>query len=366
MKSATQHTATTETEFSATTVIIKSTALAIAFVTGSFLVLILIASIFGYQYLQKIGSESNKSPQELLQIAKSANEVTPRESNPVFLILGTDSLATRGEVPPLTDILLLASLDLKSGAVHLLPLPRDLWNENYKTKINALLAYGSDRSPDSPEQFPKQVIEEMTNVPIDFTVVLAMDTLAELVDTLGGVAVSIPTSFVDTEFPNPDVDISTERDPKKLYKTVSFSKGTETMSGERLLEFVRSRHSESEEGTDLARNQRQQIAFAAILDAATAESVIKNPSRIGKLFSFYENHFRSALPINDMAAIGKAVLENSVSGVTIESHSLSIQSRTEAGVLVNPDIRTTKNIWLYQITDDKLFREEVGRALQKL
>ncbi len=346
-------------------VIVKATALAIAFVAGSLIMLALIAAAFGYSYLQKIGKESNKSPQELLQIVKTASEVAPRENNPVFLILGTDSLDTRGDVPPLTDTMLLASLDLKTGTLHLLPLPRDIWNEAYKTKINALLAYGIERDAENPVQFPEEVLEEMTNVPIDYTVVIAMDTLAELVDTLGGVSVSIPTSFIDTEFPNSDVDISTERDPEKLYKTISFSKGSETMSGERFLEFIRSRHSDSEEGTDLARAERQQIALAAILQAVTQESIVKDPQTIGKLFAFYETYFASTLPINDIVAIAKAAVENSVSAVTIDSHALTVQPATKGGVLFHPDARTTKNIWLYQIADEQQFQEEVSQALNK-
>ncbi|NCN82834.1 MAG: LCP family protein [Candidatus Pacebacteria bacterium] len=366
MKPVTQQEPTNLKEFSLATVAVKATALAIAFVVGSLLVLALVAAAFGYRYLQKIGNASNHSPQDLIQIAKTAAAVAPRENNPVFLILGTDSLTTRGDIPPLTDTMLLASLDLKTGTLHLLPLPRDIWNEAYKTKINALLAYGIERYPEKPEQFPEEVIEEMIGIPIDYTVVVAMDTLADLVDTLGGVAVSVPTSFIDTEFPNPDVDITIERDPKKLYKTVSFSKGTETMSGQRFLEFIRSRHSDSEEGNDLARSQRQQIGFAALLQAATQESVVKQPTTIGKLFAFYESAYVTALPLNDIAAIAKAVVENSVSSVTIDSRTLTVRPSVKDGVLLHPDAKKTNNIWLYQITDEKLFREEVGQALNKL
>jgi len=366
MKAVTQQELSEPQPFSLVRVAVKATALAVALVLGSFVVLGMIAAIFGYRYLSQIADTSGKTPSDLITLVKATAAAAPRETNPVFLLLGTDTLTTRGDIPPLTDTMLLASLDLKTGSLRLLPLPRDIWNEAYKTKINALYAYGLDRNPDKPEQFPHEVLQEMTGVPIDYTIVIDMNTLSELVDSLSGIAVPVPTSFIDDFFPNPEVDISTERDPKKLYKTVTFVKGTETMSGERFLEFIRSRHSDSKEGTDLARSERQQIALTALMQSMTESSVLKNPNTLGKLLALYEAELASALPLNDIVGIGKTLAQNSTTGLSVTSQVLSVQSPTKSGVLIHPDARTTNNIWLYTITDQKLFAKEVGLALNTL
>ncbi|OGJ16006.1 MAG: hypothetical protein A2632_01500 [Candidatus Pacebacteria bacterium RIFCSPHIGHO2_01_FULL_46_16] len=366
MKAVTQQENPAALSISLAHIALRATGLALLMVLGSALMLTFIVGYFGYRYLHQISAASNRTPSELILLAKSAISVAPREKNPTFLILGTDTLANRGDIPPLTDTMLLASLNLKTGVTHLLPLPRDIWHEAYKTKINALYAYGLERYPSEPARFPREVLQEMTGVPIEYTIVLDMAILSNLVDTLGGVSVSVPTSFVDNLFPNPGVDITNERDPKKLYKTVTFTKGTEIMSGERFLEFIRSRHSDSVEGTDLARSQRQQVALGALLRAITNRSLLKRPTTLGQLFSFYEDSLAASLPLNDIASIVKALVMNSVTNVTVESQAFSVQSSTNPGVLIHPDVKRTNNYWVYQISDQALFREEAGLALDTL
>ncbi|NCN50947.1 MAG: hypothetical protein COU67_00765 [Candidatus Pacebacteria bacterium CG10_big_fil_rev_8_21_14_0_10_44_54] len=362
MKAVTQQELAPPKTFSLKSIVLKATALAIALVIASFLIFGIIAGWFGYRYLVQVADETDRTPKQLFQLAKKLSIVESRKTNPVFLILGSDAIAGRGDVPPLTDTILLVSLDLQSGTAHLLPLPRDIWSDAYKTKINALYAYGFERYPDEPERFPKEVLEEMSNISIDFTVVIDMDSLSELVTILGGVTVNVPNSFVDTLFPIPGVDVTIEQDPNKLYKTVAFAKGEESMSGERFLEFIRSRHSDSAEGTDLARSERQKLAIAAVL-RAISDRLISQPSTLGKLFSFYETRFSTAVPLEDIVAIGKALGEHAVTGLTIESAVLSIQSATESGVLAHPNIKMTNGTWLYQITNQELFQAEVNKAL---
>ena len=48
-------------------------------------------------------------------------------------------------------------------------------------------------------------------------------------------------------------------------ETVVFTEGEETMTGEQALKYMRSRKSGSDQGTDLARGQRQQQVLEALV-----------------------------------------------------------------------------------------------------
>src|SRR5579859_4859940 len=239
---------------------------------------------FAIHELDVFAQNAQTTPSQFLQTLKTGWSTKPDQTDGHvnFFVLGTDGLANRGHDTVLTDTMLLVSLNLKSGKVAMYSLPRDLWNDDYKTKINAFYQYGVDRYPTEPQRFPREVVEQITQTQVQHTVVITMDTLAALIDEAGGVDVNVKEGFVDPMFPREDVDVTKVHDPKLLYKTVEFKTGVEHMSGSRVLEYIRSRHSEGQQGNDIARGQRQQEVILDLVNELKNPSFYKNVARAGR------------------------------------------------------------------------------------
>lgn len=280
-----------------------------------------------------------------------------------ILVLGLDSLETRGDVPPLTDTMMLVSLNLEEAKINTLSLPRDLWHEAYQTRINALYFYGQERYPDHPEQFPTEVIGEMIGMDIHHTLVLSFEQVSELIDLLGGVELDVPVAFIDDEFPRTDVDVTTEHDPAKLYKTIEFEEGVQTMSGETALEYMRSRKSGDDEGTDIARGSRQQLVIDGLIGKLKQKDTITNFQLLGELYNYYQDNFAQVISLEELIAIGNKLypVRDSLSFV---GHSISIYPDDKNGVIWHPPEWQYKGEWVYAIRDNDEFSQFVQKSLK--
>ena len=288
---------------------------------------------------------------------------TPLQSNGVknVLILGTDAVANRDDSFVLTDTMMLVSLDLKSGTVRTLSLPRDLWSEEYQTKINALYFYGNDIYPNNPEVFPTEVIQSMTGIPIHHTMIVSLDSLGTLIDSVEGIPIVVEHGFTDTQFPRTDVDI-TSGDPDELYETVTFVPGEEQMNSTRALQYIRSRKSGDDEGTDVARGKRQQQVIEALAKELVSVSTFSDPERLGKVYMWYKQNYQEVFPLHELVATAQ-VLAAHVQSLSFVQHTLSIFPDDPNGVIEHPDTRLTQNIWVYAIRDYEAFQQEVQSKL---
>lgn len=347
---------------------IKVNLLSLLFASLMLLITAIGISAWGYTKFKKFSQTAGINFSELKTAFTTGWQQQPLTTNGYknFLLLGVDSLSGRGDVPPLTDTMMLVSLNLDTGKINTLPFPRDLWSEKYKTKINALYYYGFDRYPDNPARFVEETLEELTAVNIHHTVVLSLDKLEELIDLVGGVNLDIPLGFVDEKFPRPGVDVTIERDPKILYQTISFEPGQQTLTGEKALQYIRSRHSEGDEGTDLARGERQQLVVKALFSQLMEpKQYLENPALAGQLYKFYEQNFAEVLPLTELIATGKKLAPIKAE-ITIAGHQLSTtKDDPKTGVLANPKPSYLyQNQWVYVITDEELFKQEISNIFQ--
>ncbi len=321
--------------------------------------------VFAWQKTQQLSQAAGVPFSQLYGTFNSGWNTTPQNSdNRVnILILGTDELENRKNTVELTDTILLASINLNTAKISLFSLPRDLWHKIYQTKINALYAYGRQRYPDTPERFPKEVIQEMIGTPIHHTIVLKLETVAQLIDEIGGLEIDVKEGFVDTEFPRSDVDIAVEKDPAKLYETVEFKTGVEKMSGERVLKYIRSRHSHDDQGTDDARSQRQQQVILSLVKNFQDPQFFLNIERTGKLYQFYMQHFDKALPLTEVIGIAKNLLPHR-STLQFASGSPSIFPDDQKGVIFHPQLLPQyQKQWVYDIRDEAQFKDEAQLKL---
>lgn len=344
--------------------LLKATGLSLVFATILLFITVAVLASFVYFKLSQFLSLSKLSFSEARAlVTEGVNKAPPdTDGRTTILILGIDTVANKSSAPPLTDTMLLASIEYQTGAVNLLSLPRDLWSESYKTKINALYYYGQDKYPDTPERFPSEVISEMTGVPIHYTVVFSLDAIAEIVDAVGGVAIDVPTGFTDREFPREDVDVTTTSDSAQLYETISFAQGVEVMDGARVKKYIRSRHSQGDTGTDVDRAARQQLVITTLVEALTSPQVLSSPTTMADIYSWYQRSMSSYIPVADAIAIAYRLLPVRKE-LGFASNSLSIKSAETEGVIEHLPPEKTENQWTYSIVDPVSFKQSVQNML---
>jgi LCP family protein required for cell wall assembly len=330
-------------------------------------ILLLTASIIGFITLQKVSAFAKVAQVSLPELRQRLTlgwqtDLTHHQGHKTILILGVDELETRPGSPPLTDTMILININLKTGRLTAISLPRDLWHEEYKTKINALYIYGHERDPDNPLTFPQEALSELTGVPIHHAVVISMEKLAELVDLVEGVEIEVVDGFVDYKFPRGDVDVTLVTNPDLLFMTVNFPQGFETMNGERVLQYIRSRNSEGDQGTDLARAARQQQVISRLLSEVMSPRLWLNEVRAATLFRFYLDNFEQNLSLEEVIATGRAMIPHR-KVISFSTENISVFPEDPNGVIYNPPRSPANPQWIYQIRDEDLFKQEFQNKL---
>jgi len=186
--------------------------------------------------------------------------------------------------PDLTDTIMLLSYNRQSGKTAIFSIPRDLWVPSIRAKINSAYHYGGF-------DFADKVIEEVTGQPVHYFFVLDFEGFEKAVDFLGGLQIEVENSFDDYKFPiagKENDECGGDKEYQCRYEHVHFEKGIQLMNGKTALKYVRSRNAEGDEGTDTARNARQQKFLAALKKKIFSPEVLLNPQKIiglAKIFS---------------------------------------------------------------------------------
>ncbi|HET7099212.1 MAG TPA: LCP family protein [Patescibacteria group bacterium] len=186
------------------------------------------------------------------------SKISSFEGRTNILILGKAGKDHAGG--DLTDTMILVSLSINSPNIAMVSLPRDLWIAQIRAKINSSYHYGG-------LSLAKSNTELVLGIPVHYGLVLDFSGFKDIVDVLGGISVNVENTFTDNLYPIAgrendlcDGDILF----KCRYESITFTSGLQTMDGATALEFVRSRHAEGTEGTDIAREARQQKIIGAI------------------------------------------------------------------------------------------------------
>lgn len=235
-----------------------------------------------------------------------------------FLLLGQGGPGHSG--PYLTDTIILASLDVKTKSVGLLSIPRDLAANipgyGYR-KINNANAFGEQAGPNQGSQLSKQVVTDTFGIPIHYYARLDFSGFVSIVNALGGLPINVEQSFADNQFP------ASEDGP---FKTVKFEAGWQLMSGEKALDFVRSRHGTNDQGSDFARAKRQQLVLLSLKQKLLSPATFLNPRLAINLYKTFnasvdtdisaQEAVKLAHLLKDISAdsIRHVVLDNSPTG----------------------------------------------------
>lgn len=224
----------------------------------------------------------------------------------------------------LTDSIIVVSYSLKTHRAMLISIPRDLWLESIRQKVNAAYELGMEKkNGGNGLKFAEDRIDDVLGMPIQYGVRIDFGGFAKAIDLVGGVDVNVPRAFDDYRYPiegresdlcgwqdttrdltadeakvlnvptgrtrvyiDPTGKISTDSaslDFSCRFEHIHFDKGSTHMDGAMALKFVRSRHALGPEGSDFARSKRQQLVIEAFRDKVLSLQILTNPGRIAGL-----------------------------------------------------------------------------------
>jgi len=215
------------------------------------------------------------------------------------------------EGPNLSDSIVVVSYDLKANHLATISIPRDVWSEALRDKINSAYAYGEAKKKGAGFILAKAEVETIIGQPIHYAAAINFGQFEKLIDFLGGVEVNVENSFIDKEFPitGKEDDLCND-DPeyKCRYKTISFTKGGSLMDGQTALNFVRSRHAIGSEGTDFAREKRQQKVIEAIKNKLISFAEKPDLNQYEKLYDLMDKLVKRNIDNQQVAIILKNIV----------------------------------------------------------
>ena len=314
--------------------------------------------------IEQIRQASELTWSEVYYLASQLVEIEPQPTKMTWLILGTDQLAERGENQPiLTDTIMLAEIDSNSQSVTLLSIPRDVWLSDRAMKINNIYQNNLTNTQ-TIAQARHQTLQDFSQIldlPLGRLIIIDMEVVPKLIDALGGVEVTVETAFTDFAYPRSDVDVTRERDPNKLYETVSFQKGPVTLDGQTALKYMRSRKAQNSEGNDLARAKRQQQVLTNLIDQFMTSLPPESLNQVIQYLKLYQNSLAKELPLTDLLQI-LATLPNSPLEYTFKSAKLPVFPIDPDGVLIE-SAQHYSGQWVFEMTSLDDFQKAIKSKL---
>ena len=238
--------------------------------------LLLVALWFGwrvdrvYQSIQKITNQP--VPQSTFE-----PKATPPPFNGNkrinFLILGSDNDRKKEAAKPDTQSMIVVTLDPKHHRVDLLSIPRDFYvpiRGHGKDKIMLAFKYGAAHGGRlQGAGLALETVERAFHIRIDHYVWIGLDGFISVINTFGGVSLGIKHPVLDDFYPD---DLSNGN--PYVFRRIFISAGWQHMTGDRALQYVRSRHGDLI--GDLSREGRQQQVLLELHRRVDALDVLLN------------------------------------------------------------------------------------------
>ncbi len=289
-------------------------------------ILFFVSIFFGiktYRYIQGFSTQTGITPSILTQlIFDGADSLQSTDGRINVLLLGISGGTHEG--PDLTDTMIITSVSNVAPSISLLSIPRDIWSDTLKDKINSAYHYGEEKRKGGGKILAKAIVEDVTGLVIHYVVVIDFSQFEELIDVVGGIDVFIPKAFTDSQYPIAGKENDACGGDATFacrYKTVQFQAGSQHMDGKTALMYVRSRHAEGDEGTDFARGNRQQDVIVALKEKIIHMKLWFHPNTSLKLLQVADVATDTDMTIGEQLTMGKYLLKvktPKVSKISIE------------------------------------------------
>ncbi|MCA9858912.1 MAG: LCP family protein [Thermomicrobiales bacterium] len=202
------------------------------------------------------------SARHSIKRALAQDDVTPADITQLtILAAGLDS--REPDQPENADVFIIARVDVPKATVRAVSVPRDLYVNipgfGYD-KITRTYDFGSKANNSEFKYGAQTMIEtvaENFGITADAVVATTFTGFEAMIEAVGGIEVENPYDLYDAEFPTPDYGI----------KEIFFPAGTIHLDGFDALDYVRTRHQDSDDG----RVMRQRLVLLSMLQKVTSD-----------------------------------------------------------------------------------------------
>lgn len=198
----------------------------------------------------------------------------------------------------LTDTMILFSYDKKTKKSALISIPRDLYvkiNDQHTDKINAAYTWLGLNGM-------KKLVSKVTGVYVDNAVIFDFKAFQKIVETLGGIDVTLDHPFTETQ---------------QWGYTFSLPAGPNHLDGEQALYYVRSRYSSS----DFDRARRQQQVIFAIKNKLAALDILSDPIKALSVLNTVRTNIKTDINLLDTKTYLQ--LAQNVNTATMKRHVIT-------------------------------------------
>jgi LCP family protein required for cell wall assembly len=206
---------------------------------------------------------STPTPASLLA-SLTAGTALPQQRFTI-LLLGSDNDKKFAADAVLTQSMILVSIDPTTHQVAMVSIPRDFWVP--------IPTYGDQKIDVAYEvggvALARRTVEELFGIHVDYYAWVGLDGLVKVIDSLGGVDVTVLHPVLDETYP----DDLNGTDPYAFFR-LYIPAGPQHLDGTTALEYVRSRHGDLQ--SDFGRSARQQQVLLAIKDRVTDPSAVSH------------------------------------------------------------------------------------------
>lgn len=279
-----------------------------------FISLIVLLAIFIFPRLFKLLKNPSRTVLSFIQSPQQLLATTSNRTNLVLLGKG----GAIHETPDLTDTIIFISYHHPSGETIMLSLPRDIWVDSLRARLNTAYYYGSQKKQGGGLILAKASVEEIINQPVHYIAVIDFQGFIHVINILGGIDIDVKTEFDDYQYPVPGKENALPIATR--YEHLHFDQGLQTMDGGFALKYVRSRNAEGEQGTDYARAARQQQVIVALIKKALSSQILLNTNTLNQLFNTVSNSLETDIKNTALTGFIKLALKFDSSKIT----SLSI------------------------------------------
>jgi len=236
----------------------------------------------------------------------------------------------------LTDSLMVLSVVPSDCATTMISVPRDLWvqvpaNSGNYQKINTAYQDGfyngykglpKGQAAGGAEAADK--VSEVLGMSVPYWLTIDFSGFRELVDSLGGVDINVPTAFTAQYPANDDPSINPN------WKIIKFKTGEQHMNGEQAIEYARARYvlTPASEGTDFARSARQQLLIKSLL--ARVHDVGAWPGFLNATNALQKAMYTD-LSLTDLALFARKLDMNNAARVGLSNQNVLVDAQASDG-----------------------------------
>lgn len=298
-------------------------------------------------------------------VDRKIDVVKAKNGNVNILLLGIGG--GRHDGPNLTDTIILASVNPSKNTVNLVSIPRDLYVQSIKSKVNRAYSDGEEEEGKGM-LLARAAIDSITGVRADYVVVVDFSGFIKLVDLLGGIDVNVQNTLDDYAYPDEgkenelcgvtedgiasfsaqiatgsatDADIFPCR-----FIHLHVDKGLQHMDGELALKFARSRHALGGEGSDFARSKRQQLVIDAVRNKVLSLGTLANPVKVIGMINILQGNIHTDIPENkldDFIKLAQKMKDAKIGSAIIDEGN---PGENRLGLLINPPLVDYGGQWV--------------------